>query len=116
LLSGYVDLYDAGAFKFYAGAGVGVAQLSEKTHYNFTPPAYNPNPPYSYSLKIKKVYNFAYQVGVGASAAVTDGIKVDLGYSWRDYGTTKSRVFEGFTYGKTAYRSHNIIAGVRFDI
>jgi opacity protein-like surface antigen len=121
LLSSYVDLYDAGAFKFYAGAGVGIAQLSEKTQYNFTTPAGLDFPPsYFDTVKIKKVYNFAYQVGVGASAAVADGVKVDLGYSWRDYGTTKSQVAQSgglnYIYGKTAYRSHNIIAGVRFDI
>ena len=106
LLNGYVDLYDAGAFKFYAGAGVGVAQVRAK----FTGAVVQN------SVKTKKATNFAYQVGAGASATVAEGVKVELGYSWRDYGKTKSKIVNGDTLGKTHYRGHNIIAGVRFDI
>ena len=106
LLNGYVDLYDAGAFKFYAGAGVGVAQVRAK----FT------NASEQDSFKTKKATNFAYQVGAGASATVAEGVKVELGYSWRDYGKTKSKIVDGEALGKTHYRGHNIIAGVRFDI
>lgn len=117
LLNGYVDFYEVGAFKFHAGAGVGVAQLSEKIQYSASTGAATVQ---SQSIKVKKVYNFAYQVGLGASAAVADGVKVELGYSWRDYGKTKSKTATNYgktaTFGKTPYRGHNIIAGVRFDI
>jgi opacity protein-like surface antigen len=113
LLNGYVDLYDAGAFKFYAGAGVGVAQVRAKFTSALTITGGSTE---QKSVKTKKATNFAYQVGAGASAAVAEGVKVELGYSWRDYGKTKSKIVDGEALGKTHYRGHNIIAGVRFDI
>lgn len=116
LLSAYVDFYDAGAFKLYAGAGIGTAQVRETIQYVATPSSGSTAQVESYSAKIKRAYNFAYQLGAGASVAVADGVNVELGYSWRDYGKTKSNVIEGTTVGKTRYRGHNVMAGVRFDI
>lgn len=114
LLSGYVDFYEAGGFKLYAGAGIGAAQVREKITNAYTP--YTSSTVQTVSFKTKKTYNFAYQVGAGASAVVADGVQVELGYSWRDYGKTKSKTINGDTVGKTHYRGHNVIAGLRFDI
>lgn len=114
LLSGYVDLYDAGCAKFFAGAGVGMAQVKEKLTVEYTE-----NNKKGVSITRKPANNFAYQLTVGASANVADGVNVDLAYSWRDYGETNSKnkdKKETDKMSKTAYRGHNLMAGLRFDI
>ena len=116
LLSGYVDFYEAGGFKLYAGAGIGAAQVRETNVYNYTPSTSSTVSAENFAVKTKRTYNFAYQLGAGASAAVADGVSVELGYSWRDYGKTKSVAANGTHYGKTHYKGHNVIAGLRFDI
>ncbi|WP_342278237.1 adhesin [Candidatus Tisiphia endosymbiont of Myopa tessellatipennis] len=116
LLSGYVDLYDAGFAKFFAGAGIGMAQVKEKLTVEFT----KDNKKGETSSNTKKpANNFAYQLTVGASANVADGVNVELAYSWRDYGETNSKnkdKKETEKMSKTAYRGHNLMAGLRFDI
>lgn len=120
LLSGYVDFYEAGGFKLYVGAGVGAAQVRETIQAAITPASGSTILAFATSAKIKRTYNFAYQLAAGASAAVADGVNVELGYSWRDYGKTKTATVTSplgsSTVGKTRYRGHNVIAGLRFDI
>lgn len=116
LLSGYVDLYDADFAKFFAGAGVGMAQIKEKLTMESTKDNNNLRED---SITRKPANNFAYQLTVGASANVADGVNVELAYSWRDYGETNSKSQDQKETGKiskTAYRGHNLMAGLRFDI
>ncbi|WP_341747923.1 outer membrane protein [Candidatus Tisiphia endosymbiont of Dascillus cervinus] len=120
LLSGYVDLYDAGFAKFFAGAGVGMAQIKEKATLN-GPIVTTRNTTevnrksIDISTKSKNSNNFAYQLSVGASANVADGINVELAYSWRDYGAAKHGKGKE-SKSESAYRGHNLMAGLRFDI
>ena len=120
LVNGFFDFYQAGAFNFYVGAGIGAVQISEKNYYGANNSV--TGKAVGTAVSVKKTYNFAYQVGLGTSADVADGVKVELGYSWRDYGKTKSKnvpvsaLNKTTDVGKTAYKGHNIIAGVRFDI
>lgn len=120
LLSGYVDLYDAGFAKFFAGAGVGMAQIKEKLTANDTITFEGQvQSTERYSVTRKPANNFAYQLTVGASANVADGVNVELAYSWRDYGETNSKNKDKKDTNKipkTAYRGHNLMAGLRFDI
>lgn len=116
LLNGYVDLYDAGFAKFFAGAGVGMAQIKEKVTVEITKDNKKLG---EFSATRKPANNFAYQLTVGASANVADGVNVELAYSWRDYGKTNSKNKDKKETGKiskTAYRGHNLMAGLRFDI
>lgn len=115
LLSGYVDLYDTGFAKFFAGAGIGMAQVKEKVTVEYT----DNKKVSTGSATRKPANNFAYQLTVGASANVADGVNVELAYSWRDYGETNSKnkdKKETEKMSKTAYRGHNLMAGLRFDI
>ncbi|BFD46704.1 MAG: porin family protein [Rickettsia endosymbiont of Sergentomyia squamirostris] len=115
LLSGYVDLYDAGFAKFFAGAGIGMAQVKEKLTEEYT----ENKKVTTISAARKPANNFAYQLTVGASANVADGVNVELAYSWRDYGKTNSKNKDKKDTDKistTAYRGHNLMAGLRFDI
>jgi len=68
--------------------------------------------------KAKNKNNFAYSVTLGSAFEVAEGVKLDVAYSFRDYGKTKAFAKTRFLpgSGKTSLRSHNVSAGVRFDI
>lgn len=103
MLRGLVDVADLGMAKAFVGAGLGWAKTSAK----YTQP--------KYSAKAKAKNNLAWSAHVGLGFDVADGVKADVAYSFRDYGKTKA--FGGKdAAGKAAVRSHNLSAGVRFDI
>jgi opacity protein-like surface antigen len=123
LLSGYVDVYEfAGIGKIFAGAGVGMAQVQQKVIYSTT-----------YDGKIVKAAtgtasydmanNFAYQLTAGVSFNLADNMNLDISYSWRDYGETgeikKDKDDKSKDKDKTpkaTIRTHNLMAGIRFDL
>lgn len=109
MVNGYVDLFDLGSVKTFAGAGIGWAQVKEKVNYIENGVAYP-------VTKSKKANNFAYQLTVGASTQVTDGVTAELSYRWSDFGKAKYKTTAGTEKSKIRYRGHNVIAGVRFDI
>lgn len=124
LLSGYVDLYDGGIFKLFAGAGIGMAQVQQKMTATITTTHDGKNPETETdSVSFKTANNFAYQLTAGASFNVADGMNLDLTYSWRDYGETGDKV-KGEDKGQDknkkqdspAFRGHNLMAGIRFDL
>jgi opacity protein-like surface antigen len=111
MLNGYIDLFDVGIAKVFAGAGVGVAQLKEKISWSA----------YSDTASSKKATNVAYQLTLGSSAEIAPGINIELTYSYKDFGKTKSvnKTSSGFTlpeFSKTAYKGNNLLAGIRFDL
>ncbi|MFY9589191.1 outer membrane beta-barrel protein [Rickettsia endosymbiont of Halotydeus destructor] len=112
LLNGYVDFVDVGMFKAFGGAGVGLASVKDKMTWTINNAAI--------STTSKQTYNFAWQVSLGASAEVAEGVKAELTYSYRDYGKSKSKNFQvsnqNFQTGSTRFKGNNVMAGVRFDI
>ncbi|MCC8371186.1 MAG: outer membrane beta-barrel protein [Rickettsia endosymbiont of Pseudomimeciton antennatum] len=127
LLSGYVDLYDGGTVKLFVGAGIGMAQVKEKTTGTVTIGVGDEKVSGTASGSSKNTNNFAYQVTIGTSFNLANAIKLDLAYSWRDYGETKPgkinlkikdmdmNIYSGKA-SRTPYRGHNLMAGIRFDI
>ncbi|MCC8369514.1 MAG: porin family protein [Rickettsia endosymbiont of Oxypoda opaca] len=112
LLNGSVDFVDVDMFKIFATGGVGAALVKEKftgSRVDSDGDAFN----VSNSTK-KNNYNFAWQVGIGASAEIADGVKAELVYSWKDYGKAKAKKDLGKS--NIRYKGHNIMAGIRFDI
>jgi len=107
MLRGLVDIADMGMGKPYFGAGFGWAKAGAKET--------NSN---NGSFKAKARNNFAYSVHAGFGFDVADGVKADLGYSYRDYGKTRDFKDGSTSLKNTAVslRSHNLSAGVRFDI
>lgn len=103
MVNGYVDLFDISVAKVFIGAGVGLAQVKEKIT-----DAVNGN------TSSKKKNNVAYQLSLGTSAEVAPGVNAELSYSWKDYGKTKAKANTGD--GSTAYKGHNLLVGIRFDI
>lgn len=104
LVRGFFDVTEMGPGKLFLGAGLGVSKTSAKFSSSL-----NTN------TKAKAKNNFAYSAHLGYGFDVADGVKADVAYSFRDYGKTKD--FNGkAANGKATLRSHNLSAGVRFDI
>ncbi len=118
LLNAYVDLYKADITTFYVGGGVGVSKLKEKISGMVGKQGQVLG---QSSLSIKYNNSFAWQLSAGASFDVSDGVKVDVAYSFIDFGQTGSRWFSDgvggrIQAGKTRYKGNNLIAGVKFNI
>lgn len=118
LLNGYVDVVDLNMFKVFAGAGIGAAMVKEKISYAYADPAIAANK--SGKVNVKNKTNFAYQLSLGTSFEVAQGVKAELVYSWRYYGKTKTKTVtkngESASFGGTRYRGNNLMAGLRFDM
>ncbi|WP_341789778.1 outer membrane protein [Rickettsia endosymbiont of Polydrusus tereticollis] len=108
LVNGYVDFVDLGVFKLFAGGGIGTAMVKEKAT---TILVNRFGGTFSSTSSTKTKSNFAYQLSLGASAEVVDGVKAELVYSWRDYGKGNES-----STTKLHYKGHNVMAGIRFDI
>ncbi|AAY62164.1 putative adhesin [Rickettsia felis str. Pedreira] len=121
LLNGYVDFIDVSMFKVFAGAGVGAALVKEKVNIS-TKTVANNNVISStnFSGTTKNKTNFAYQLSLGTSFEVAQGVKAELVYSWTDYGksktNTKNVVGNKVKFGGTRYKGNNLMAGLRFDM
>ena len=79
----------------YINAGVGYAHLKTKAH---TWGKMGQGP---YDINFKEdANNFAWNIGLGVSYALTDNLSVDLGYRYTDFGNIKSNpVIAGETIG-----------------
>lgn len=108
LLNGFVDLFQVNPFTIFAGAGVGVSQVSAKLKVSgYTGADADENG----TWKLKQKYNLAFAGYVGAGFEFAPGVVGDITYSYRDHG--KPKKVEG---AKANYKGHNVSAGVRFDI
>ncbi|ACR47646.1 hypothetical protein RPR_05095 [Rickettsia peacockii str. Rustic] len=116
LLNGYVDFVDLSMFKVFAGAGVGAAFVKEKINSKDIKGSVTD----TFNGTTKNKTNFAYQLSLGTSFEVAQGVKAELVYSWRDYGKTKNttKTIDGdkVKFGGTRYKGHNLMAGLRFDM
>ncbi|XVN44575.1 MAG: adhesin [Rickettsia hoogstraalii] len=121
LLNGYVDFIDVSIFKVFAGAGVGAALVKEKVNIS-TKTVANNNVISStnFSGTTKNKTNFAYQLSLGTSFELAQGVKAELVYSWTDYGksktNTKNVAGNKVKFGGTCYKGNNLMAGLRFDM
>lgn len=121
LVNGYVDLSNFDMFDVFAGVGLGANLIKEKVGYTGTAIVNGvPRSLTALSSTTSNRTNFAYKLTVGAAAQVADGVKAEIAYSWLDDGKAKSKDmdFHGtkIQTGGMRYQSHNITAGIRFDI
>lgn len=117
LINGYVDLSNFERFDVFAGAGIGASMLKEKVLYSENVN----NATVSNSYSSKNTTNLAYKLTLGASSQISDGVKAELAYSWisdgkMKGGTVKDPAGQNVQAKGTRYQSHNITAGLRFDI
>lgn len=121
LINGYVDLSNFDVFDIFVGGGVGAALVKEKVGYKGTV-IDNGNQVALDSLSsvTKNRTNISYRLTLGASAKITDGVKAEVAYSWIDDGKARGKVvpFLGTNVqvGGMRYQSHNLTAGLRFDM
>ena len=103
----------------YINAGVGYAHLKMKAH---TWGNCGTGP---YELRFKEdANNFAWNIGLGVSYALTDNLSVDLGYRYTDFGNIKSNpVIAGETIGMVGpfivdgdmkFYMHEVNLGLRY--
>ena len=107
MANGYVDLFDISVAKVFIGAGVGWSQVKEKITVT--------TPLGSGSASSKKKNNAAYQLTLGTAAEVAPGVNAEFAYRWIDFGKTKAKKGNEAS-GTTAYKGHNLLLGIRFDI
>ena len=129
------DVIDLGLTQLFIGGGLGIANVrhSVKGKTNVlitTQPFIAPNPvavppvvgqvpvqsneSVPFGFKSKNRNNIAYSLTFGATAKVMDDLRVEMAYSFTDYGTT-SRIV-GLKGGKMTLRSHNLSLGLRYDL
>jgi len=128
------DVIDLGMGKIFLTGGLGWSQVKNSVTVTDTkstlqtiavaavgnvaaiPAAYATTTP-STTYKAKNKNNLAWTVGAGAAFDVADGVHLDVAYSYRAYGKSKAAKATGQTdISGTTFNSHNLSAGVRFDI
>ena len=119
-LKALVDIVDYGYGKVFAGAGVGLTQLSAKSTYSanaaakavsvlLVPAVADP----SFSVKAKKKNNVSFLATVGTSFDVSEGVMLDVAYAYTDHGKTKN--FDTIN-SKFHFKTHAVTAGVRIEL
>lgn len=101
----YYDLFDAGFVKMVVGAGVGVSQVKASGIYTKNTTG-----------EVRKATmgqknNVALAGYLGGAYPVKDGITVELMYSYKDFGKTKSHPWAKNVH----FGAHNLGAGLRVD-
>ena len=118
------DVVDFGAGKVFVTGGLGLAQVSSKvvdSHTQTVTPkgsaALTPTKKTD-TYKAKNKTNFAWTIGAGTTCDVAEAVHLDVAYSYRDYGSSKIAKDGKYTLAnsKAKMRSHNVSAGIRFDI
>jgi opacity protein-like surface antigen len=98
-------------FNPYIGAGIGVARVKDTLHFI----SVDNNAVTLGSELIPVKNNLAYKLTLGSSFDVNENIKLDLSYSYNDYGRSKQRIdTNNIQIGKTHYRAHVVSLGLRF--
>lgn len=104
LFNVYADLADMSMMKFFVGAGAGVSRVGGKTTTTDISTS---------AVTVAKAKNenaFSYALHAGVSSEFDHGMHAELAYSFKDYGKKNKLDF------KKRLVSHNVTAGIRFDI
>jgi opacity protein-like surface antigen len=112
MVKGIVDLFDAGPAKLFAGAGVGMARVSEKVTYSVKVE----DASFTLDHKSRSKNNMAYTLLAGAGFEVSEGVMLDVTYSYNSYGNTKAVKDTNNEVGKTRLHGHMGKLGLRFNI
>ncbi len=101
MLNGYYDFADLGMAKLYAGAGIGASiyKLKHKEVETGKP---------DYKANVPTHAQFTYQLTVGASTELAQGMNLDLAYNWRHINAN------GIT--NIPLKATGITLGLRYDM
>lgn len=111
LLNSYFDVIDFDAGKLFLGGGLGISRVREKVTAFSTKNGVAKREP---GTTFKGKNNFAYNLMVGSSFNLSDGINLDIQYKWADYGTTKYD--KTYPSSKLHRRGNAVQFGIRLDI
>lgn len=106
MFRGYFDIYNFEIGKIFAGAGVGISQVSQKVTWSFVNREGTTIRPGNSTNKKKN--NLAYSLAAGVSFKASEGINLDLQYNWSDFGHAKN--------SSVKYRGHSAMIGLRADL
>lgn len=109
MLRGMFDFAEIGPGSVYVGAGLGWANVS--TNYNVK--IVGPFAKYELSEKSKNKNNLALSLHLGYGIDISDDVKADFGYSYRNFGKTNKVDNNSVSLPLS---SHNLSAGIRFNI
>lgn len=114
----YLDLPINESFDLFLGVGIGSAKLYEKVkltgNFNIMDMQIDED-----KQKVKSdTLNFAYNISVGSAFSISDNLKMELSYIYKDFGDAdNTRKWEdGDKLSKAHYKSHNINLGVRYNL
>ena len=110
MFKGLVDVYDTGMGKVFAGAGAGVTQLSGKLSESYSETYFGTKYTTTLSSKLKKQNLFSYLGTVGVGFNVSEGVILDLAYSYNGVDKYKAKGL------KTNFSAHDLTAGVRVKL
>ncbi len=118
------DVIDLGMGKIFLTGGLGWSQVKNSVTATNTVSTATANvangvttTSSATTYKSKNKNNLAWTIGAGVAFDVAEGVHLDVAYSYRDYGKSKSATNNGVVgYTGTSFRSHNGSVGIRFDI
>ena len=114
----YFDLPINENFDLFLGVGIGASKLYEKMRAR-TKCHINNMQINDYKQKVKSdTLNFAYNISVGSGFNLSDNLKMELSYIYKDFGDAdNTRKWEdGEKLSKANYKSHNINLGIRYNL
>lgn len=116
LINLYYDIETKTAFTPYIGIGAGISRLKGKS-YSVEADRYGINSYYYKGSDSKTKTNFAWQVGVGTSVALTPNFSLDAGYRYFNGGKVSlTSGYEGIITSKTTLKNqiHQVYFGLRY--
>lgn len=109
MVNGYVDVFQVQNLNVFVGGGVGYARINEDQLFAIGQVTGSGSTPAS--------HNFAYAAHAGVDMKLTDNTKVELMYSWKNHGKSKSnKTNSSYNNGINTYKGSHATVGMRFDI
>lgn len=92
-------------FTPYVGTGIGVALIKDKVKSFIHTKATMP-----------RKTNLAYKFVIGSSVDLNEKVKMDISYTYHNYGKSSSNIINNQEFGKAIYKGYIISAGIRFGL
>jgi opacity protein-like surface antigen len=118
----YWNIFDYGSGKLFVGAGVGYANLKAKQEFvadrdKTVKESIQKNFKYIHQTKTSNNLAWSLHAGVDYAVSAIQGVKVNLEYFYSDLGDLSVWYIDNNEIGKKIkIRSHNLTAGLRFDM
>lgn len=112
MVNTYIDLFESKIIGIFGGAGVGASLVKSREENLYSFPNNNITKDF---LSTEYKVNVAYHITAGAFKEVSEGVNIEIAYSWREYGKA-GKFKDSDTNSAYSYKGHNLIAGIRLDL